>query len=417
MLIKEVIMKNKFMINNFQSFMKLWNKFFALSMIITLTVFIIGCIKDDDTTPNDEYEPNNSQTEAFTITLGTWYEGYVDNKDFDWFIFTTSNINNFDSVLIYIQNLSEELEIECTLYNDQVEELVSLGGESGQSIYISLTTPGGTYYVKIFSRFGQNAGDYKLKVSNLNANDDYEPNEIIDDAYDLGTLPITDLNAVLISQYEADWYMFETQNSDYYDIISVSITNQSEELELGVELKDAQGNLIDARGGGSGTNLNFTFATIGGTFYIKIYSHNQQNAGEYILNVTNQDANDDYEPDNSFETAREITSFPSGNISGTIVTDADNEIDGDFEFFKVTLPAGKKILFTIVPETNNTALNINIYAHDQEWLSGRAGSNGQTLSDFVNNSEQTSTFFYIKLGANVGDNGNYTISFTEEDAN
>ncbi len=34
----------------------------------------------------------------------------------------------------------------------------------------------------------------------------------------------------------------------------------------------------------------------------------------------------------------------------------------------------------------------------------------------MNNTSGADSFFFIKLGAYVGDNGNYTISFTETDA-
>ena len=34
----------------------------------------------------------------------------------------------------------------------------------------------------------------------------------------------------------------------------------------------------------------------------------------------------------------------------------------------------------------------------------------------MNNKTGVNSYFYIKLGAYVGDNGNYTISFTETDA-
>jgi hypothetical protein len=51
-----------------------------------------------------------------------------------------------------------------------------------------------------------------------------------------------------------------------------------------------------------------------------------------------------------------------------------------------------------------------------KYLGKADGPDGQTITGSMNNTSGSDSFFYIELGAFVGDNGHYTISFTETDA-
>ncbi len=370
--------------------------------------------KNGDDPTSDASEPNNSRSEASTLTLSQWTSAYVDEEDIDWYSFTVTH-EAFDIVLIEAQNLSDELEIELGLYDEDGNEIGSWGGGNGANVNVNFSTVAGTFYIKIISRYSNNAGEYKLKVANTNANDANEPNETSDAAAELGSLPVTNLAGSLVSKYEQDWYTFTTENDGVWDKVSIDIQNNSEELELLFEVYDSEHNKIDEVGGGNGANVNLTLPTKGGTYYLVVKSRYENNKGDYTLTIENQNLNDDNEPDDTFENAREINSFPSGTLSGTIVVDAEGDNGGDYEFFKVTLNEDKKVEFTVDPEASNTEMHFNIYGNDQSYLDNYDGGDGQTINYFVNNTG-SSTYFYIKLGAFVGDNGNYTISFTETTA-
>ncbi len=131
----------------------------------------------------------------------------------------------------------------------------------------------------------------------------------------------------------------------------------------------------------------------------------------------NGNVNDDYEPDNTFEEAREITSFPI-ELTGKVLTNAASPdyTNGDYEFFKVTLKGDKKVLWSVDPEASNTELHFNVYNSIESYEGQVDGDDGRTITGSMNNLGSTDTHFYIKLGAFVGDNGDYTISFTETDA-
>jgi hypothetical protein len=404
-------------LNFFKTHVKLFDKtsFYKLiSLTIILSLSLASCEKLKDDLTDDDFEPNDTRSEAAAITLNTWNEAYVDEEDIDWFSFTVSH-EGYDIVLIEIENLSDELELGVGLYDPQGNEIGNWGAGNGADITINFSTVAGTFYIKITSRYGSNAGDYQLKVANTNANDAYEPNDSSDEAYDLGTLPVTDLNASLVSNYEEDWYTFTTSNTNSWDRIEVLVENDSDDLELYFAVYDDDSNEICAVGGSNGEDLSSTLTTKGGTFYILIQSRYGSNIGDYSLSIQNQDINDDNEPDDTFETAREINTFPSGNIQGTIVTDAANDNGGDYEYFKVTLLNGKKVLWSVDPEANDMELHFNVYDQSMTYVGNYDGSEGQTINGSVNNAGTTDTYFYIELGGYLGntENGNYTISFTE----
>jgi hypothetical protein len=57
-----------------------------------------------------------------------------------------------------------------------------------------------------------------------------------------------------------------------------------------------------------------------------------------------------------------------------------------------------------------------VYDAYKDYLGNEDGSDGQTINGSMNNTSGAESYFYIKLGGYVGDNGNYTISFTETNA-
>ncbi len=169
----------------------------------------------------------------------------------------------------------------------------------------------------------------------------------------------------------------------------------------------------------AGADLTYTFISKDDEFYVRVsgwdgYVNNNKSSGSYTFTpVCN--GNDDNEPDDTFEDAREITSFPTP-VTGTILIDAANNNDGDYEFFKVTIYNGKKVEWEISPEASNTELHFNVYDTNKTLFGNVDGNKGQTVTGSMSNTSGSESYFYIKLGAFVGDNGNYTISFTETDA-
>jgi len=172
--------------------------------------------------------------------------------------------------------------------------------------------------------------------------------------------------------------------------------------------------------GAAGADLSYTFVSKEDVFYLQVlgwdgYVNDHHSSGSYTLTPVNN-GNDDNEPDDTFEDAREIASYPVVGMKGTILTDAVGDNGGDFEFFKVSIANNKNVSWSVTPEASNTRLHFDVYEPNREHKGSANGPGGQTITGSMNNKTGADSYFYIKLGAYVGNNGNYTISFTETDA-
>ncbi len=383
--------------------------------VFFLMAGMMACDKAEEVLNPDPNEPNDSRDKATALTMEKTVEAYVSEGDNDWYMFTPGNVDSYDITLIELKNHSDDLELNVEMTDKDGNTLGETHSDAGADLSIHFANPGGTYYLNITSYYGQSKGSYSLKVSDTHANDSFEPNERKEDAYDLGTLPSTDNAAALVSKNEQDWYKFTTENNGVWDVVNLHFTNKDESMELEMTVYDTEGTMIKSMFGQAGENLDFDLYTQGGTYFVKVNSYYGQSSGAYSFSFQNMHANDDNEPDDDFDHAREIQSLPAENLTGTILVDAANDNNGDYEFFKVVLNVDKKTIWSIKPLAANTELHFKVYGPDKTYLGMIDGSDGETIGGHVNNTGTTQTYFYIQLGGFIGDNGNYTISFTEDE--
>jgi|BioPla2DNA2_1021312.scaffolds.fasta_scaffold07170_1 hypothetical protein len=401
--------------------------FLALSFIVVSCDDIEIIVDNDNIATADKYEPNNKLTEAYAITLGTKYNAKIsENTDDDWFKITPSHgSDTYDKVQISVSNVSADLIIRMELYNADGKSLAIHGTSTGgQTLTYTIATPGVEYYIRFSGWDGftdhKTTGSYSFTVSNLNANDEFAPNHTIETAKSLEFEK--SYNGVLVSKYEDDYYKFTNPKPGTWNSYTFTLTNVSDDLKVRIHLYGANKSKLHSKGvDTAGANLSYTFVSKEDEFYLQVSGWDgfteHQSSGSYTLTpVVN--GNDDYEPDDTFEQAREITSIPSSGLTltGKILANAANDNGGDYEFFKVSLSNNKKILWSIKPEVSNTELHFHVYDSNKTYLGDADGSKGQTITGSMYNTSGADSFFYIKLGAYIGDNGNYTISFTETDA-
>ncbi len=381
-----------------------------LGIVFLSFLGITACNKTEETLHPDDYEPNNTRSEAKTVTPGDKIEAYMDKNDIDWYSFTPGHKDYYDITLIDLENQSDELELWVGIYDADGNEIYSRGGSSGAGISVKFSNEGGTYFLKVISRYGKNSGPYSLEVTDQNANDAFEPNETMDHAWDLGNFPVTDKEGQLVSPREKDWYKFTPGSEGIWDYMYLKFVNNSNDLELSATLFDQHGMPLVSMSGGKGATVELSQPSNGGVYYVLVESYQEQSTGGYTFSFKNLGLNDDNEPDDDMDHARVIDTFPTGVISGTIL------VNQDLEFFRVTLPVHKKISWTVSPAVGNTALYFDVYGPDKDRIGGLEGGSGQTLQYYVNNTGTTDTYFYIGLGGTVGSNGHYSISFTAGDA-
>lgn len=254
----------------------------------------------------------------------------------------------------------------------------------------------------------------------MDANDEYGPNHTIETAKPLAFG--NSYNGVLVSKAEDDYYKFENPKPGTWNSYTFTLTNVSAELMAKIRIYGADKSELCSKGvGTAGADLSYTFISKENVFYLQVlgwdgYANDHRSCGSYTLTPVNN-GNDDYEPDDTFDDAREISSYPTGDLKGTILADAANDNGGDYEFFKVSIANNKKVSWSVSPEAANTELHFHVYDANKAYKGYADGNDGETLTGSMKNETGMNSYFYIKLGAYVGDNGNYTISFTESDLN
>ncbi len=399
---------------HFKTFFSARGAMKRLLFIAFVLAGLVACDKTDEALNLDKNEPNNSKEEATTLTLGTSTSAYVKGDDVDYYSFVPGFSNYFDLTLIEISNGDNELVLTVEILDQNGNRIDRFTGSAGGDLKIKFTNNGGTYYLKVTCEGGE--GSYTVKVTDSPINDAFEPNDKKETAYELGTLPALNKEGRIVSGYDIDWFRFTTANNGVWDAVEIHLENLSETLKPELAIYNDNNDQLERLTGTDGGNLTLNLYTKGGSYFLKLNAREGQGEGAYKLSIQNLNANDDNEPDDDFAQARIIDTYPTGNINGTILVDAANDNGGDYEFFKVKLPVNKKIVWTVSPEANNTELHFDVYNLNEERLGGLDGDDGQTLQFYVNNTGTTDTDFYIRLGGFIGDNGHYTISFTEEDA-
>ena len=246
--------------------------------------------------------------------------------------------------------------------------------------------------------------------------DGLEPNNSRNEAFELTLGEQIDAS---IAKGDHDWYSFSIETNGIIDKALIEINNLTAEMELTAVLYDSQGNQFGSFTGNAGINMNISLSTRTSSYYIEIYDKNSEQEGKYELTITLLQANDSNEPDDTFEDARIVSSYPSGNMTGIVLVNAsDDNQYGDFEFFVLLINTDKTVDFTLTPTADDIKMNYKIFSEDRSIVVDETeGTPGQILQAPVGDGSGGSMSRYLRVGATLGDtgNGNYTISFTETD--
>ena len=246
--------------------------------------------------------------------------------------------------------------------------------------------------------------------------DGLEPNNSRSEAFELTLGEQVDAS---IAKGDHDWYSFSVVTNGIIDIAGIAIDNLTDEMELTAVLYDSQGNQFGSFTGNAGINMNINLSTKTSSYYIEIYDKNSDHEGKYKLTITLRQAYDSNEPDDTFDDAYIVSSYPSGVITGTILVSAsDDNQNGDFEFFVLFIDLNRTVSFTLTPDADDIKMNYKIFKEDHSVVVEETeGTPGQILQASVGRGTGGSMTRYLRVGATLGDtgNGNYTISFTQTD--
>jgi hypothetical protein len=237
----------------------------------------------------------------------------------------------------------------------------------------------------------------------------HEPNDSEEEATEITTYD--SINGY-IGENDVDFFEYDA-NRNYLDFTRLTVNNLETYNEIEARIFDEYMDEVEKLIGTQGENLNITFANTGGKYFIKLKSYNDKE-GEYTMSVSDLDANDDFEPDNTLSQGREIDYYPTNEMGGTILTDSDYKVI-DYECFQVLVRAGERVDFDILPSSSQTTLHLVVYNADKEIIAEENPAQGESItSRYLYNQGTSDVIMFLKLDGSVPHNGgDYRISFSE----
>lgn len=285
----------------------------TIDSIVVDTFFIVDTV-NGDTITNDGYEPDNLFLTANKLELDSIQAHLLGKNDVDWFSFAA------EAGKLYEISLAENSKtaIYMDLYDPSgVLNVVSNGTTTSNGQYILWKAKESVSYpLSISMRTAVDTGVftpemYGIRVRELAIGevDMYEPNDT-----KLSATPIVVGGAPLELTYnrnDTDWYSFESDSGKYYEIVMNWVDDG----------RDLHRRLALYAGKTSSSALKTEYCSNyreeeiiryyfegSGTRYINTYSSALQ-VSSYTLSVRLADMGtpDIYEPDNTLETAKQIT--------------------------------------------------------------------------------------------------------------
>ena len=232
-----------------------------------------------------EIEPNNSPAYANVITVGKPVQGEIARGvgDLDYFRVTTPPAPR-DQLRITIEPHSPELSPALRIF-DSERRLTSMTADvkaSGNTLtYLFAPPPNTTFYLQV-SASGNSSGNYTLKVMQLRAFDNYEPN---DDIFNARRIEVgRTIEANIMDPEDTDYFSFVAAHTGP---VHVTIHNRSTTLIPALTTYSPEMRNIgfgpDIRT--PGAHLRHSFDVVESQmYYLQVWSENNT-AGEYSLTI------------------------------------------------------------------------------------------------------------------------------------
>ena len=240
----------------------------------------LGGIADDD----GYFTPGSSLATAAPIDLDEEYRANLESETEEhWYQIESPGESTWDRMEIRISGPGDALRASISLRDGDNQTLgTGTAANRGANLTADIATLGGAHYLRVTQFYNHGgAGPYTLRVTMLDLVDEYEPNDTRADAYGLGDLPHTDIEATIVhSRYsdsdgyygDLDWYSF-TATSDA-DIV-VHITEVDNDLRVGMRayIHDTGTQVVSGEADNAGQTGTLTIpnVTTGVTYSVGIY--------------------------------------------------------------------------------------------------------------------------------------------------
>lgn len=398
----------------------------AVLLVTTSCEGLLDAIGDGDGVGTD----NTTRDTAAELDLDDDVRATLSSGDDEhWYVFDTANEDAYDVIRVAVTNAGSGLRVRIRVVDvdgNTVFTHPDLAGDPGANQRHDFSTPGGRYYVRIDSHWST-TGAYTLNVKNLDVNDQYAGNDSRERAHDLGVLPATDLELMLVGAgtrvggVEADWFKFTTANSGLWDRVLFQLTDVGTGLRPRMTLYEQDGSTVvfthPSLAPDPGSSLTANLGTPGGTYYLRIDDH-WTTYGPYTLSIENLDLIDDYEPNDTRAEAHDLGELPLAGPIDAIIAAGGSSRDADW--FSFTLPPDNGDPFTVSVTNPAATLRVTLRVEDEPgnahgWTAaGKGVDTSRDTSEMTHISPVAGDRYYVRvIGDGSGDWGEYTLTIEQ----
>jgi len=341
----------------------------SATILCASSIILFNSCKKDSAPPKDEYEPNNSITEASPVAFNTKIDAWLTNKDdVDFYKFSGGASGKLDMLKITLSNGSPDANFTITVYNQNKEEIAQVPyAGSGVNLNYEMATSESEFYVKVSGKDASSyPADYSLTVAFANVADKFEPNNTIATA---SAFPLNKVEACNLLTGDVDFYKIQDLSKEnVWDAYEVRLVNKTTDMSPAISFFDAnkaeiEGLEIIAGPGRDITKQIFMKSGAGNAQYLKVYTLSplETMPAGYELEVVKKNLNEASEPNDTYATAQVITA--AGTYQGTTIKKlSSNPQDCDIDFIKIMVPAGKILRYKI----GGTNVKYDIYYSTSE---------------------------------------------------
>ncbi len=280
----------------------------------------------------DNYEPNNTRQTAYDLTSQeqVWLSsidgsGVANNND--WYEIEV--LPGEPNLVVDLEFTHADGDIDLAL-RDSSGSFITSSASVTDDEAISTSLDPGTYYLNVYPFLGaQNAGNtYDLWWGTFAEDDNYEPNNTPDTAYNMTSQEqvwLSSIDGLGIANHE-DWYEIQVPAGQENLVVDLEFTHAEGDIDLA--LYDDSGNEIDRAASVTDDESMDLLVPEAGTYYLNVYPYSGSgNTYDLRWNALPAPADDNYEPNNTLETAYDITGDEQTwleNIDGLgVANDAD----------------------------------------------------------------------------------------------
>lgn len=303
----------------------------------------------------DVYEQNDTFATAYDMTeLRQAPLSDTDiptQDDDDWYRFSVPEAGS--TLTFELTHSEADGSVYYQVY-DSVQNLLASDLTANEAKYLNLLLGGaGDYYIRVFG--DNNYNEYDL-YWNVTVDDAFEENDSQGTASDITSDEENALNGILL---DADWFVFDPAYG--VTLVEIDVLFEHRQGDINVAVYDQYGNLVaEATSTDDDEFVEFSVNPFDGQYFVEVTAPGLIFGNDYTL-TWRTFAKDEFEDNETLETATDLTAFDGGPLSeiGGFGTSADED------WYRIQPPNANLIVFCLFDHAEG---NIDIELFDETGL-------------------------------------------------